>query len=129
VTRVAARARVLVVLAAGLAMVSCGSRATPAATLSATLLPSSPTVGPATLTVRLRSSAGSAIAGASVQLEGHMSHPGMTPVIAAASERSAGEYVVPFTYTMPGDWVLIVSAALPDGGRVEKRIEVANVRP
>ena len=58
-----------------------------------------------------------------------MVHPGMSPVIANASERSAGEYVVPFTFTMPGDWVLIVSASLPDGRRVEKRIEVANVRP
>ena len=58
-----------------------------------------------------------------------MSHPGMTPVIAAASERSPGEYVMPFTFTMPGDWVLLVSATLPDEGRVEKRIEVANVRP
>ena len=125
----AARARVLAVLAAGLMIVTCGSRATPAATLSAALSTSSPTVGPTTLTVTLRSSTGGAIPSAIVRLEGHMSHPGMTPVIAAAFERSPGDYVVPFTFTMPGDWSLLVSATLPDGGRVEKRIEVANVRP
>jgi hypothetical protein len=130
VTRVvAARARVLVLLAAALTIASCGGRVAPATTLSATLTPSSPAVGPATLTVTLRRSSGNAVAGASVRLEAHMSHPGMTPVIAAASERSPGEYVMPFTFTMPGDWVLLVSATLPDEGRVEKRIEVANVRP
>ena len=44
-------------------------------------------------------------------------------------ERGAGVYEVPFAFTMPGDWVLLVYAALPDGARVERRIDVANVRP
>ena len=123
------RPRLGAVLAAGLMIAACGGRPTTAATLSATITPSSPAVGPATLTATLRSSSGGPIAGARVRLEGHMSHAGMSPVIADASERSSGEYVVPFSFTMPGDWVLIVSAALPDGGRAEKRIEVANVRP
>ena len=32
-------------------------------------------------------------------------------------------------FTMQGDWVLLVSAALRRGARVERRIDVANVRP
>jgi hypothetical protein len=128
VTRLAA-ARVIAMLAAGLAIASCSGRATSATSLSVTLTPSSPAVGPATLTVTLRNSAGSMVTGAKVRLEGHMSHPGMTPVFADATERTPGVYVVPFTFTMPGDWVLIVSAALSDGGRVEQRVDVANVTP
>ena len=58
-----------------------------------------------------------------------MPHPGMTPIVADAAERSPGVYVAPFTFTMPGNWALIVSAALPDGGRVEQRVEVPGVRP
>ena len=127
-TRLAA-ASAIVMLAAGLAMTSCGGRETNAISLSSALTPSSPVVGPATLTVTLRNSSGSVVTGAKVRLEGHMSHPGMTPVIADAAERTPGVYVAPFSFTMPGDWVLLVSAALSDGGRVERRIEVANVRP
>ena len=125
----AARACVLAVLAAGLAITSCSGRATSATTLSWTLTPPSPVVGPATLTVTLRDAAGGAVTGAKVRLEGHMSHPGMTPVVADAAERTSGIYLVPFTFTMPGDWVLLVSAALSDGGRVEQRIDVNGVRP
>jgi hypothetical protein len=130
VTRLAAaRARVTVtMLAAGLAIGSCGGRETSPASLSWTLAPSSPAAGPATLTVSLRDPDGNAIAGAKVRLEGHMSHPGMTPVVADAAERTPGVYVASFAFTMPGDWVLLVSATLSDGGRVEQRIEVPNVR-
>jgi len=53
----------------------------------------------------------------------------MAPVIADASERAPGVYEVPFAFTMQGDWTLIVRAALPGGGQVERRITVANVRP
>jgi hypothetical protein len=53
----------------------------------------------------------------------------MTPVIAGAAERTAGVYVAPFAFTMPGDWVLLVSGSLADGGRVEQRIDVGNVGP
>ena len=123
-----ARAHVLAVLAAGLAMTSCSGRATNATTLSWTLTPPSPIVGPATLTVTLRDSSGSAVTGAKVRLEGHMSHPGMTPIVAEAVERTPGIYLVPFSFAMPGDWVLIVSATPSDGARIEQRIEVANVR-
>ena len=121
-------ARGLIVLAAGLMIASCTGRATTAADLSWTISPQSAAVGPATLTMTLRDRAG-AVTGARLRLEGHMSHPGMTPVVADAVERTPGVYVASFTFTMAGDWVLVVSATLPDGGRVERRIEVANVRP
>jgi hypothetical protein len=58
-----------------------------------------------------------------------MSHVGMAPVFADALERAPGVYELSFALTMRGDWVLLVSVTLADGGRVEKRIDVANVRP
>jgi hypothetical protein len=64
-----------------------------------------------------------------VTLEAHMSHAGMGPVLASATDPTPGLYALPFTFTMPGDWVLLVSTVLPDGTRVEQRIDVANVRP
>ena len=48
--------------------------------------------------------------------------------IADAPESTPGTYVASFNFSMPGDWVLLVSAALPDGERVEERIDVARVR-
>jgi hypothetical protein len=127
VTRLAA-ARVVAVLAAGLTTASCVERAKSAISLSWTLMPTAPAVGPATLTVTLRDAGGRAVTGARVRVEGHMSHPGMTPVLADASERTPGSYVAAFTLSMPGDWALLVSAALPGGERVEERIDVAGVR-
>ena len=123
-----AAARVIAVLAAGLTTAGCVERAKSAVSLSWTLTPTAPVVGPGTLTVTLRDPAGSAVSGARVRLESHMSHPGMAPIIADASERPTGIYVAPFNFSMPGDWVLLVSAVLPDGERVEERIDVAHVR-
>jgi hypothetical protein len=93
------------------------------------LNPSKAIVGPATLTITLHGPSGELVRGASVTLEAYMSHPGMAPVQARATERAPGTYEVPFAFTMQGDWVLLVSAALADGEHVEQRIDIANVRP
>jgi hypothetical protein len=58
-----------------------------------------------------------------------MSHPGMQPVFADVYEVGRGRYRAPLHFTMAGDWVLLVSGRLPDGRSVERRIEVAGVRP
>jgi hypothetical protein len=94
-----------------------------------TLRPAPAVVGPAALTLSLRAPSGGRIAGARVRIEGHMTHAGMAPVLAAAAERAPGVYEATFAFTMEGDWVLLVSVDLPDGARVERRIDVANVRP
>jgi hypothetical protein len=98
-------------------------------TVTWSLTPATGGVGPATLTVTLRDPSGSPVKGARVHLEGQMSHAGMAPVLADASEREPGVYEIPFAFTMQGDWALLVSIVLPDGARLERRIDVANVRP
>jgi hypothetical protein len=117
-------------LAAGLAVGGCGNRAATATRMSWTLVPSSPAVTePATLTLELHDDSGQALTGARVRLEGHMSHPGMAPIVADAAERSPGVYVAPVAFSMPGNWVLLVTATLADGQRIEQRIDIRGVRP
>jgi hypothetical protein len=94
-----------------------------------TLNPAPAVVGPATLLVHFTHKTNGQVTGASVRLEGFMSHAGMAPVLATATERTPGAYEIPFTFTMQGDWVLLVRGELPGGHRVEQRIDVANVRP
>jgi hypothetical protein len=68
------------------------------------------------------------VAGASVKVEGTMTHPGMTPVFGAAVETKPGEYEAPLTLTMGGDWVLIVTAKLPDGRRLRREVPLPAVK-
>jgi YtkA-like len=124
-----ARPGAIALLAAGLSSCTRVAGVPPRVDVAWTLSPSTPVVGPAILTITLRGPAGDAVTGATVHLEGHMSHAGMAPVMADAREQPAGVYDIPFAFTMPGDWVLLVSVALPGGARVERRIEVAHVRP
>lgn len=120
----------LALLVAGLLTSDCGRPSSDQhPQLVWTLSPAQSVVGPAVLSVQLHQPSGAPATGATVTLEAHMSHAGMGPVLASATEPTPGLYALPFTFTMPGDWVLLVSTVLPDGTRVEQRIDVANVRP
>jgi hypothetical protein len=124
-------ARIIVaLLVASLPSLGCRHRgqAQSHLTFAWTLTPSAPAVGPVSLVITLRDAAGAPVKDATVRLEGHMSHAGMTPVFAHATERAPGVYDLLFAFTMQGDWALLVTAALPDGTRLERRIDVANVR-
>jgi hypothetical protein len=57
-----------------------------------------------------------------------MSHPGMAPVIAPATETAAGVYRVDLHFDMAGDWILQVTGALRDGRRIDRRIDIPDVR-
>lgn len=84
---------------------------------------------PARGEIRLSDVDGSPIGGARLRLEGHMSHPGMRPVVADVAERSEGVYEAQWQFTMRGDWILLVTGTLPDGRRIDREIEVPNVQP
>ena len=91
--------------------------------------PQPPRVGPAVFNLRMTDAASSKpLSGAHVRLEGNMTHAGMTPVFVEAKEAEPGRYRATFEFTMSGDWVVILHAALPDGRELERRFDVKGVR-
>ena len=66
---------------------------------------------------------------ATLQLEGHMAHPGMAPVTSGVTERADGTYESRLQFSMAGDWILVVTGELPDGRRITQRLELTGVRP
>jgi YtkA-like len=86
-------------------------------------------VGVVTLAeVTLRDGERRPVRGATLQVEGHMSHPGMAPVIVQATERSEGVYAAQLQFSMNGEWIVIVTGNLSDGRRLSRRVAVANVK-
>jgi hypothetical protein len=94
-----------------------------------TMTPNPSTAGADTVgEVTVRDRSRHPVRGAKVQIECHMSHPGMAPIIGQATERSEGVYQVPLRFSMSGEWIVIVKGTLPDGRRFDRRIETATVR-
>lgn len=112
-----------------LALVACGRGSNDLLDVAVVLVvsPEPPQIGPATITVTLHDAGGEPIRGAEVELEGNMSHAGMTPVFADALEVAPGRYQADLEFTMGGDWFILVRAALPDGRSMERKIDVPGV--
>jgi hypothetical protein len=82
-----------------------------------------------TLTVTVRDASDKPISGAVVTLRGDMTHGGMSPVITPLQAIGNGQYRTDqFQFTMAGDWVLTVDAALPDGRRAERSFPIGGVQ-
>lgn len=58
-----------------------------------------------------------------------MAHPGMAPLVATAAERGDGVYQILLRFTMRGNWILLVTGKLPDGRRIDHRIDVNATGP
>ena len=86
--------------------------------------PAPPVVGDGFVIITMADSAGEPVDGARLSLEGNMSHAGMAPVFAQASDGQQGVYRVPFQWTMAGDWFLDLRATLAGGQRVDRRFPV-----
>jgi hypothetical protein len=78
--------------------------------------------------VILLDGSGQPVRGARLQFEAHMAHPGMAPIIAAASEQDAGVYEARLAFTMPGSWTVVASGTLSDGRRLTRSFNVGDVR-
>ena len=90
--------------------------------------PSPAVVGTAAVVrIALRNAQQQPLRGARLQLEAHMSHPGMAPVTAAMIERDAGTYEARVQLTMAGAWVIVAAGELADGARITKNTEVTAV--
>jgi YtkA-like len=77
--------------------------------------------------VKLHDAAGQPVAGARVDLEADMSHPGMAPVFALAREGAPGQYQGSLKLAMPGDWVMLIHVTLPDGRKLDRQLSVPGV--
>lgn len=95
--------------------------------LDLSISPDPPTTGPAAVVIQLTDEAGQPLAGAKVELEGNMSHAGMTPVFSQAEEVEPGQYEAPLEFTMGGDWFILVKVTLPDGRQLERQVDVPGV--
>ena len=78
--------------------------------------------------ITLHDADGQPVRGARLRLEGHMSHPGMAPVIADVVERGDGVYEARMQFSMAGDWMLVLTGELSDGRRITKQLDVAGVQ-
>ena len=127
----AARVIVLVALAI-LALAACNPRGEQPGNLDVTVVSVSPqpaAVGDAAITLEVRDADGNPLEGATIEVEGTMTHAGMRPVIVATESLGAGTYVTRgFTFTMGGDWVIIVRATLADGSTAEQRVALKGVQ-
>jgi hypothetical protein len=80
-----------------------------------------------TISFRLTNESHQPVAGARVQVEGDMSHPGMAPVFTDALETAPGDYRAPLNFTMGGDWVVLFHITLNDGRKIERQMDVKGV--
>ena len=100
------------------------------ATVTWKVEPTPAVTGAATVVrVAVHTSQGQPLGGATLHLEAHMSHPGMAPLTADLVERALGQYEATIQFSMPGDWVLVVTGMLADGNRITSQLPVAAGRP
>lgn len=123
-------ALVVALAAGGFAAISCGPPAAPVdgAVSNWQLTPDSPVVGQEASVAFTLVDAGRPVGGAALEIEAHMAHPGMAPVIQPATDRGDGAYGAPVTFTMSGEWIVFVTGTLPDGRRVRHRAAEVTVR-
>jgi hypothetical protein len=116
---------------AALSLSGCTSSGDPPVTLTVKyrISPMPPRVGPASLSLVLTEAGGEPITGARITVDCNMSHPGMGPVIADAHEIRPGQYDAPLSFSMGGDWIVLLHITLVDGRRIEQQFDVKGVNP
>jgi hypothetical protein len=116
-------------LAMMLILVACrgGTSGSGDVTVDLAVTPHPPCVGPATIVTNLQDQGGEPVAGAQVSLEGNMNHAGMVPVLGEATEVAPGRYETPLTFSMGGDWFIMIHATLSDGRTLDHKVDVRGV--
>jgi hypothetical protein len=121
--------RALLLLGAMLAIAGCRKPADSPGDISVSesITPQPVRVGKETVSIVLRDPARQLVAHARIQVEGDMDHPGMAPVFSDAVETAPGVYEAPLTFTMGGDWVVLLHVTLVDGRKIEGQMYVKGV--
>ena len=123
---------VLLALLAALILIACGPRGEQTGALEVTVVSVSPdpaTVGDAVITLEIHDADGNPVEGVTIEVEGAMTHAGMKPVIVETESLGEGKYATQnFTFSMGGDWVLIVRATLADGSTASQQVDLKGVQ-
>jgi len=96
-------------------------------TITYEVSPQPPRVGQTSITVDLTDVSGKPLTGAEVTLEGNMSHAGMLPVTAAATEVSPGRYQAIMELSMAGDWNITAHVKSANGLNLERQFDIKGV--
>lgn len=83
----------------------------------------STTVGKTELMVTVKDQSGNAINDANVSIKGDMSHAGMQPVLGESSSGDNGVYIIPYEWTMAGDWLVTIDVTFADGSSATERVD------
>ena len=86
--------------------------------------PQPPRAGATTINLKLTQQNGQPVSGARIELEGNMSHAGMSPITGEAKEIESGKYSGTLQLEMAGDWIVVVHITLSDGQEVQRQIEI-----
>ncbi|MGD2162217.1 MAG: FixH family protein [Anaerolineales bacterium] len=86
--------------------------------------PETPVMGEGIILLKIWDEQTQPIEDLSIEVKGDMTHAGMTPVFGTSSYQGDGIYRVPFKWTMAGDWILQVTAELPDGRILDRSFDV-----
>jgi len=125
-----ARRSSLVALCVSLALLQGCRRQTAAAgdlRLEHVVSPQPPRVGPTSIGLLLRDTAGQPVSNARIKLEANMSHAGMAPVFATATEAAPGNYAATLELSMAGDWIVVAHVSLADGRKLDQQFEINGV--
>ncbi|MCC6805354.1 MAG: FixH family protein, partial [Anaerolineae bacterium] len=86
--------------------------------------PTPAAVGDASLLVMVTRD-GAPLADAPVAVRGDMNHAGMRPVLGEATTDADGKAIIPFRWSMGGDWVVTITVTLPDSSEVSQEFDVS----
>ena len=89
--------------------------------------PQPPRVGQTVIGLIIRDTSGQPVSGARIKLEANMSHAGMTPAFANATEAAPGHYGARIELSMAGDWIVVAHVTLADGRTVDHQFEIDGV--
>jgi hypothetical protein len=119
--------RLLIIM---LALAGCTRASTSGSALTITMevTPNPPIVGMTTVDLQVLEPNGQPLQGAHVEVEGSMTHAGMTPEIAAVDEVAPGHYRALLPLSMSGDWLVTVIVHMADGQVVEKTLALPPVQ-
>ena len=127
----AAQGNALASVLAVLILAGCQTPPSPgdAVTIESEVSPHPLHVGVSTIDLKLTDAAGDPITGARIQLEGLMTHAGMSPVFNEAREVKPGRYQSSLEFNMAGDWVVLLQITLSSGRKLERQFDVKGVLP